>query len=224
MGTYRFPFDARSLLALLALAWLASFLHEFAHHAAGALVCGEIGRMSLSLFALDAGCGSGWPWTTAAGPALSYLLMWLGMGLVANGRRVWWGFALVIANKPLLRLATALAGGGDEGVLWDLWSPAHGRWFASATVALLSLPPLIACWWALLPRRRALVMSGALLLPLLPVLPVPFLDRALYGAWIAGRESLPGAFGVPWSVWALEIAVGAALLVLVRFSRPPATR
>ena len=36
MGAYRFPFDLRSLLALLALAWLASFLHEFAHHAAGA--------------------------------------------------------------------------------------------------------------------------------------------------------------------------------------------
>lgn len=224
MGTYRFPFDPRSLLALLALAWLASFLHEFVHHAAGALVCGEVGRMSLSLFALDAGCGPDWPWTTVAGPALSYLLMWLGMALVAHGRHVWWGFALVIANKPLLRLATALAGGGDEGVLWDLWSPAHGRWLASAMIALLSLPPLFACWRALVPRHRALVMTGALLLPLLPVLPVPFLDRGLYGDWIAGREALPSAFGVPWSMWALETAVGAALLALIRFAGSPATR
>ena len=83
--------------------------------------------MSLSLFALDAGCGAGWPWTTARGPALSYILMWLGIALVSCSRHAWWGFALVIANKPVLRLATALAGGGDEGVLWDLWSPVHGR-------------------------------------------------------------------------------------------------
>ena len=224
MGTYRFPFDLRSLLALLALAWLASFLHEFAHHAAGAWVCGEAGRMSLSLFALDAGCGPAWPWTTAVGPALSYLMMWVGMALVMAGRHVWWGFALVIANKPVLRFATALAGGGDEGVLWDLWSPNHGRWPASATVLLLSLPPLVACWRALVSRHRALVMAGALLLPLLPILPVPFLDRGLYGDWIAGRVSLPGAFGVPWSVWALEAAVCATLLALVRFASPPAAR
>lgn len=224
MGSYRFPFDLRSLLALLALAWLASFLHEFAHHAAGALLCGKVGRMSLSLFALDAGCGPDWPWTTAVGPALSYLLMWLGMALVLGRRHVWWGFALVIANKPVLRLATALAGGGDEGVLWDLWSPVHGRWLASATVLLLSLPPLIACWRALRPRRRGAVMVAALLLPLLPILPVPFLDHGLYGDWIAGRTTLPGAFGVPWSVWVVETAVCATLLMLVRFVGSPAAR
>lgn len=32
MAGYRFPFDARSLLALVALTWLASFAHEFTHH------------------------------------------------------------------------------------------------------------------------------------------------------------------------------------------------
>ncbi len=211
MGSYRFPFDLRSLLALVALSWLASFAHEFTHHAAGALVCGEAGRMSLSLFTVAADCVR-WPWTTFAGPALSYALMWLGMVLVLRGRHRWWGFALVIANKPLLRLMTALAGGGDEGVLWDLVSPEHGRWFASATVLALILPPLVACWRALLPRRRALVLIGALLLPMLPILPVPFIDRRFYGDWIAGLQALPAAFGVPWTVWCVEIVV-ALLLV-----------
>lgn len=223
MGTYRFPFDLRSLLGLVALSWLASFAHEFTHHATGAVLCGEVGRMSLSLFANTADCGERWPWTTAAGPALSYVLMWLGMALVLRGRHLWWGFALVIANKPVLRLATALAGGGDEGVLWDLVSPHDGRWFASATVLALCLPPLVACWRALAPRRRALVFIGALLLPMLPILPVPFVDHALYGDWIAGRESLPAVFGVPWSVWMVEAGV-ALLLLAVRRAVPRRAR
>jgi hypothetical protein len=214
MGTYRFPFDLRSLLALVALSWLASFAHEFTHHASGAFLCGGVGRMSLSLFANTADCGDRWPWTTAAGPALSYVLMWFGMALVLRGRHVWWGFALVIANKPVLRLLTAAMGGGDEGVLWDLLSPVHGRWFATATVVALSLPPLWACWRALVPRRRALVLVAALLLPMLPILPVPFIDRAIYGEWIGGTATLPAAFGVPWSVWAIEAGVLALLLVL----------
>lgn len=216
MGTYRFPFDLRSLLGLVALSWLASFAHEFTHHATGAALCGGVGRMSLSLFANAADCGARWPWTTAAGPALSYALMWLGMALVLRGRHTWWGFALVIANKPVLRLATALAGGGDEGVLWDLVSPQYGRWLASATVLALCLPPLIACWRALAPRRRPLVFIGALLLPMLPILPVPFVDRALYGDWIAGREVLPAFFGVPWSVWMVEAGVALLLLAVSR--------
>jgi hypothetical protein len=214
MGTYRFPFDARSLLALVALSWLASFAHEFTHHATGAFLCGGVGRMSLSLFANAGDCGDRWPWTTAAGPALSYILMWLGMALVLRGRHVWWGFALVIANKPVLRLITALAGGGDEGVLWDLVSPQHGRWIASATVLALSLPPLWACWRALVPRRRLATFIGALLLPMLPILPVPFFDHAIYGDWIAGTATLPAAFGVPWSVWAIEAGVLALMLAL----------
>ena len=223
MGTYRFPFDLRSLLALVALSWLASFAHEFTHHATGAFLCGGVGRMSLSLFANVGDCGDRWPWTTAAGPALSYLLMWLGMALVLRGRHTWWGFALVIANKPVLRLITALAGGGDEGVLWDMVSPQHGRWLASATVFALSLPPLWVCWHALAQRRRLLVFVGALLLPMLPILPVPFVDRAIYGGWIAGIATLPAAFGVPWSVWAVEAGVLALLLVL-RGTLPRARR
>jgi hypothetical protein len=137
---------------------------------------------------------------------LSYALMWIGLAWVRvamrNGRDPWWGFALVIANKPFLRLFTAAMGGGDEGVLWDLVSPHVGRWMATATVIALSLPPLIICWRALAPRQRGRMFAAAFLLPMLPLLPVPFVDRAIYGAWIAGTQRLPAFFGVPWSVWA----------------------
>jgi len=222
MSDFRFPFDARSLIALVALTWLASFAHEFTHHLAGSFVCGEAGRMSLSLFALGNACEPGWPWTTAAGPILSYALMWLGMMLVVQGRHVWWGFALVIANKSFLRLLTVLMGGGDEGVLFDLLSPTWGRWLASACVLALSLPPWWACYRALAPRRRAWVFAGAMLLPLLPILPVPFVDRAWYGAWIDGGQMLPAGFGVPWSVWAIEM--GVLLIALLSRVAMPARR
>lgn len=223
MAGYRFPFDARSLLALVALTWLASFAHEFTHHLAGAWLCGGPGRMSLSLFALADGCGTRWPWTTAAGPALSYALMWLGMALLLRGRAPWWGFALVIADKPLLRLVTAAAGGGDEGMLWDLVSPPASRWLATATVLALILPPLWACWRALAPRRRPLVLFAALMVPMLPILGVPALDKALCGDWIAGVKHLPAWFGVPHSVWWVEAGVVLALLALRRALRgvPP---
>jgi hypothetical protein len=218
MGNYRFPFDLRHLLPLVAFAWLASFAHEFTHHASGALVCDGVGRMSLSLFANDAECGTRWPWTTAAGPALSYLLMWVGLAWIIaaarRGRDPWWGFALVIANKPFLRLLTAGMGGGDEGVLWDLAFPVAGRWLATATVLALSLPPMWACWRALAPRHRGRVFTAAFVLPMLPLLPVPFVDRAVYGAWIDGTQALPAAFGVPWSVWCIEGLVLVALLLL----------
>lgn len=218
MDGFRFPFDMRSLLALVALTWLASFAHEFTHHLVAAGVCGATGRMSLSLFVLGNGCDGNWQWATAAGPALSYALMWLGMWLVQQRRHLLWGYGLVIANKPFLRLITTLTGGGDEGVLWDLVSPAHGRWLATATVLALCLPPLWVCYRALAPRHRPWVFLGAMLLPMLPILPVPFVDRAWYGAWIAGEQALPAAFGVPWSVWGVEVAVLVLLLSLAATS------
>ena len=220
MSCFRFPFDLRTLLVMVSAAWLASFAHEFTHHATAAAICGATGRMSLSLFAIDAGCGPDWPWSTAAGPALSYALMWLGIPMLATPRWRLAGFALVIANKPFLRLFTVLAGGGDEGVLWGLVSPMHGRWLASASVALLVMPPLLACWRVLVPHRRGLAFTGAMLLPMLPILPVPFLDSRFYGAWVGGSVDLAAGFGVPWSVWAVEVLVLVGLVALARRSRP----
>ena len=94
--------------------------------------------------------------------------MWVGMALLVRAMRrgtdPWWGLALVIANKPFLRLFTAAMGGGDEGVLWDLVDAQAGRWLATATVLALSLPPMIACWRVLAPHRRGWVFAGAFVL------------------------------------------------------------
>lgn len=201
------------LLALSISCWVASFSHEFTHHVAANWVCGEVGRMSLNRFMLPPACRGPWPVSTVAGPALSYLMMWTGAWLVWRGRRPLFGFALVVAYIPFLRLLTAAMGGGDEGLLLRTAFPGVGRWLAVAVVLALVLPPLWTCWQALANRRRAAVFAGAFLLPILPLLPVPSRDAVWYGDWLAGATWLPNAFGVPWSVWAVHATmVGLCLL------------
>lgn len=220
MSRFEFPLCWKVLLSLALMVWVASFSHEFTHHLAGALVCGDVGRMSLNRFVLAGECMGRWPLSTAAGPALSYLMMWLGAWLVWRGRKPWFGFALVVAYIPFLRLLTAAMGGGDEGVLMRLVSPMHARWLAPLLVLALVMPPLLACYRALANRRRGWVFLGAFLLPLLPVLPVPFADGGWYGGWLAGTESLPHGFGVPLSVWMLHGSLCACCLLALARLRP----
>ena len=208
------------LLSMALMVWVASFSHEFTHHLTAALVCDDVGRMSLNRFVVDSGCDRWWPISTAAGPALSYLMMWLGAWLVWSGRKPLFGFALVVAYIPFLRLLTAAMGGGDEGVLMRLWSPAHGRWLALALVLALTLPPLTVCYRALLNRRRTWVFLAAFLLPILPVLPIPSRDAAWYGDWLSGAQWLPNLFGVPWSVWAVHGCLIAGCLLALAGLRP----
>ena len=56
------------------------------------------------------------------------------------------------------------------------------------------------------------MLPAALLLPMLPLLGVPAIAAAAYGNWIHGQATLPAAFGVPYSVWAIE--AGVCLLFL----------
>lgn len=165
--------------------------------------------MSLNRFVVAGDCAA-WPVSTAAGPALSYLMMWLGAWLLRTGRKPLLGFALVVAYIPFLRLLTAAMGGGDEGVLMRLLAPDSGRWLALALVLALTMPPLLSCWRALANRRRGWVFAAAFLLPLLPVLAIPKLDSGWYSAWLAGEQWLPNFFGVPWLVWGVHALVATA--------------
>jgi hypothetical protein len=140
-------------------------------------------------------------------------MMWLGAWLLRTNRKPMLGFALVVAYIPFLRLLTAAMGGGDEGVLMRLVSPAYGRWLALALVLALTLPPLLTCWRALANRRRGWVFTAAFLLPILPVLPIPKLDAGWYGAWLAGEQWLPNGFGVPWTVWGVHAFMASACVL-----------
>lgn len=215
MRRFRFPLTWQMLLGLALLCWVASFTHEFTHHLTGWLVCGEVGRMSLNRFVLAEACAGPWPVSTAAGPALSYLMMWLGAWMVWRGKRPLVGFALVVAYIPFLRLLTAAMGGGDEGVLMRLAFPEAGRWPALALVLALTLPPLILCFRALSNPRRVAVFFAAFLLPLIPLLPIPSRDAVWFGEWLAGSNLLPNLFGVPWVVWGVHAIMAVLCLCAV---------
>lgn len=222
MPRFRLPLTWQTLLGLALLCWVASFTHEFTHHVAGWLVCGEAGRMSLNRFVLANSCTGPWLVSTAAGPALSYLMMWIGAWLVWRGKQPLIGFALVVAYIPFLRILTAAMGGGDEGVLMRVVFPDAGRWPALALVLALALPPLIVCFRALSNTRRTAVFFAAFLVPLIPLLPIPSRDAVWYGQWLAGNQMLQNLFGVPWSVWMAHASVTLACLgaLLLLFPRP----
>jgi hypothetical protein len=215
---FEYPLNLRMLAASALLVWVASFTHEFSHHLVGAMVCGDVGRMSLNRFVLADPCAGPWPIATAAGPALSYLMMWLGAWLAWRGRRPLPGFLLVVAYIPFLRLLTALAGGGDEGLLLRQWSPAHARWLAPLLVLSMVLPPLATCYRALCNLRRKAVFAAAFLLPLLPVLPVPAVDGHFLDGWLSGEVGMPHAFGIPDAVWLVH---GAMLVLCALFAVRP---
>src|SRR5437867_3921818 len=90
--------------AFAALTILCGTSHEFAHHFAGAAVCGAFGTKTFNSFQLAPGCEANpWRlWPTVAGPLFTFALMWWGMSLLRGAgegsRRL--GFALVFANFP----------------------------------------------------------------------------------------------------------------------------
>lgn len=220
MTRFEFPLRWPVLASMALMVWVASFSHEVTHHLTAALVCGDVGRMSLNRFVLAGGCTGPWPISTAAGPALSYLMMWIGAWIVRDGRKPLFGLALVVAYVPFLRLLTAAMGGGDEGVLMRLWSPMHARWLAPVLVLALVLPPLLVCYRALADRRRGRMFLAAFLLPILPVLPIPAVDSAWYGDWLAGTTSLPQVFGIPQTVLLVHSLLLACCLMALAWFRP----
>ena len=106
------------IIAFLFLTILCGTSHEFVHHFAGALVCGEFGYKTFNSFALPEPCVNN-PyklWATAAGPFFTFALLWFGLYRLRKpdekNRQL--GFALIFANFPVNRLLFALLGGNDE--------------------------------------------------------------------------------------------------------------
>lgn len=132
-------------LALLPLIVLAHEGHELAHTLAGRLACGQWAQRDFSSWSI-VGCDSLWP--TVAGPAFSYLLMFVGMfGLRRAPERPGWPLALLVAANPLARLVTALGGHGDEVRVGQALAAAGGT-VAIALVVMLTAAALHTLWQA----------------------------------------------------------------------------
>jgi len=198
---------------LFLLTFVAMQAHELTHHFVGRLVCGCWGTMTFHRFFLPTECQQTlvWLWSTAAGPSLTYLLMWVGALLVMKTRFRIAGAMLVFANLPLARFVTFASGHGDEMVIARLLGGTPLMIAVGVVCAALVIPPVVIASrvfetkrvvWTVVALIAPMVFDAALKLPLLE----PMLQRMSH-APIAG---VPPAVLV---ADAIALIVAAAMLL-----------
>ncbi len=208
----RVPLTWRYLLAFFCLGTLLGIGHEFAHHFAGFLICGEWGYKTFNSFELAPGCAAEHPGTawlaTLAGPvSCNYLPMWVGVRktLKASRGEKLFGVSLIFASVPLLRIVPNLYGANDESwIIGQLFgSSASAHWVMNITIWAITIPALVMAWRTIGNRRPFLVY--ALLLVVVPGI-VAILFGGVLEPLILGGRVFRGTFiGIPYLVWIAEV-------------------
>ena len=210
----------RSPLLLIAPLFLMTFVamqaHELTHHFAGRLVCGCWGTMTFNRFYLPPSCTQSlvWLWSTAAGPSLSYLLMWIGALLVMKSRFRIAGAVLVFANLPLARFVTFMTGHGDEMVIARLLGGTPLMIGVGALCCALVIPPVVIAS-RIFENRRIAWTLGALFAPMGfdAAIKMPLLEPMLRRMSFAPIAGIPPAILVADGV---ALLLAATLLVRAR--------
>jgi hypothetical protein len=208
-------------LALYCITAITHTLHEFVHHAAGAAICGAWGYMTFNRFELACVAEPTIYFSTYAGPAFTFALMWAGMFMLQSGS-VWTrhlGFALIFAQTPWQRMLMPLFKKNDEYFASAQFFGGGDvtAWVVAAVIWAICLPPLLAAFGAIANRRRALWFLFYFLL-------FPFVLYAL-AYWVLEQMLNQGVLaqtviGVPWLA-IINFAVTAALLAFsIRFIDP----
>ena len=164
----------RNGIALLFLSFFMQETHELAHTGVGRLICGCWGRRNFNLWGICKGCGDEQPLSilsTYAGPLYSFSIIWVGYYLLSkpSARIKSIGLALIVASMPFSRIITPLFGGGDEVYALNTHLDNHAlAWALGLTIVLLlAIPPVVGVWNTIRNRRKALWMTGLLLVPFL---------------------------------------------------------
>jgi hypothetical protein len=200
----------RYLVAFAALTILCGTSHEFAHHFAGAAICGEFGVKTFNSFDLAPGCDAkpGSFWATVAGPVFTFGLMWWGMFMLRtrDERRRRLGFALIFANFPINRMGFVLFGWNDEQwVARHLFGSSQlAFWVTILLVWAACVPPLVAAYRVIENRWRPIWFAGFFVLPFAYVL--VFAGAFLENYLLLGRHFLTTrVIGVPYLIIVVEI-------------------
>jgi hypothetical protein len=194
--------------AFLLLEFVCMQAHEIIHHLTGRIVCGAWGAMKFSVFTLSGNCfetNSSALLATAAGPALSYLLMWAGLLILSRSEHRLFGFSLIFANLPFARFVTVLMKGGDEMTIARRFFGDESWAIILCLTVLAVLPPLAMAFKAIGNRRRPLIFAAFLLLPLLfDAVLKRFLLDPLINRWEATATPF---FGVPLFIVIVDVLV-----------------
>lgn len=200
----------RWLAFFIALSMTVMLAHEITHHLVARAVCGTWGEMTWSTFSIAPACEDK-PWwiATAAGPVLTYALIWIGA--------LWrspMGLALLFANLPMGRIINVITRSGDELIVGRALFGEAAGWPAMAVIVAVILAwPLWQGWQGLPRGRRAWAFPALLFLPLLWDM---LFKRMLLSRLLPAE---PLAWGMPVTILATLIVSGALTLVLVPRAR-----
>jgi hypothetical protein len=148
-------------------------MHQLIHHIVGEALCGKAGFLTFDRhFFSPTITSTSYKLATIAGPLFSdYMFMWVGMFMLRSNKYSLAGFSLILASMPLGRF-WALTGGDER--FYGLWiSQLFGfneniSMILSVFIVLLILvPPLIVAYRSISNKRRWILFSGFLILPLL---------------------------------------------------------
>lgn len=165
------------LLAFFALRIVAGELHEQTHITVGRIICGAYGVRDFSVWQTAENCAE--PsltfLATCAGPLFTYLIVWIGVYLLAKSKTVEsksLGFSIIFAPLPFARIFTSLMGGGDEKVVFnyllnDYLNLLTIKILAAILVVTVCLPPILYAGSKLASRRRWLYIAGFCILPMI---------------------------------------------------------
>jgi len=150
------------VLAFLALLFVMHEAHEIVHTTMGRIICGCWGLRDFNVWGLCEGCSENHPISvvaTFAGPAFTFLMMWIGASLLGKNKTVnqkSFGFSLVFANMPFARILTSATGGGDEVYGLNRLLDNHSlAWAIGLTIVLiLSGIPLYKAYKVIKNKRR----------------------------------------------------------------------
>jgi hypothetical protein len=212
----------RYCLAFMAFVFVFGQLHEMAHLAAAYFVCGCPGnQVDFNLWKVCASCQdnpniyiSG-----IAGPAFSYLMMWIGYFILrsSSAKHYNLAFVLILGNLAFARIFTAGMGGGDEKMVLRalITSPPLLAIKAINFVMVLALafPPLYMVYKRLVNKNRFWVVACFCFIPLCIMYPYEFM--LLGKVMQAGFLAHTGFLGVADFVY-LHTAIMAVVVILFR--------
>jgi len=170
----------KNLLLFLFFFFLMHELHELAHVLTGRIICGCWGTRDFNVWDLCPNCIKLNPLTvlaTFAGPLFTFAMLWLGRFWIKYGKSNQYrslGLLFVLGNMQFGRIYMAITNSGDEvsGLRSLFLNPDHSnfqiiRFVAIIIVSAICIPPLITAYQAIANKRKVLLYTGFIIIPLI---------------------------------------------------------
>lgn len=181
-------------------------MHELAHIVTGRIICGGWGTRDFNVWDLCKDCLKQKPiavTATFAGPLFTFVMLWVGRYLLKYGKSTQsrsLGLVFILGNMQFGRIYMAVLNGGDEifGLRWlflnhDQSNAQIIRLVTVIIISIICIPPLLTAYKAIANKRKILIYTGFLIVPLvfdtvvILVLLNGLLEKGIFNqVWIMG--------------------------------------